>query len=379
MDTDARTAENCSGPWIDFLFDDEESWMSGYMRFEDAMAELEQGLPPSEDAGFLGVSIDPDDAKLVIVPVHWEATTSYGGGTAEGPDAVVSASHQLDMEDPAFGKAYRAGIAILPEDTTIRSLNNKAREAAQRVIKACERREELPEDLRFVNECSVKVNDSVYQSAKSWLAKGKLVAVLGGDHSSPQGLIRALSEVTPEGFGILHFDAHHDLRDAYEGFQYSHASIFHNVMSSYKNVTKLTQVGIRDYSRDERAYMVGLGGRGSCFYGRDIFRMKAEGRSFKSIADEIIATLPSNVYVSFDIDGLDPSYCPSTGTPVPGGLSFDEAVYILEALAASGRKVVGFDLTEVAPGADGSEWDANVGARLLYKLCGCLLKSRRLC
>ena len=125
--------------------------------------------------------------------------------------------------------------------------------------------------------------------------------------------------------------------------------------------------------------MVGLGGRGSCFYGRDIFRMKAEGRSFKSIADEIIATLPANVYVSFDIDGLDPSYCPSTGTPVPGGLSFDEAVYILEALAVSGRKVVGFDLTEVAPGADGSEWDANVGARLLYKLCGCLLKSRRLC
>jgi agmatinase len=125
--------------------------------------------------------------------------------------------------------------------------------------------------------------------------------------------------------------------------------------------------------------MESLGARGSCFYGRDIFRMKAEGETFKSIATEIICTLPEQVYVSFDIDGLDPSYCPSTGTPVPGGLSFDEAAYILEELVRSGRRVVGFDLTEVAPDPQGGEWDANVGARLLYKLCGCLLRSQKLC
>jgi agmatinase len=150
-------------------------------------------------------------------------------------------------------------------------------------------------------------------------------------------------------------------------------------MKEYPAVTKLTQVGIRDYSRDERNIMTGLGTRGACFYGRDIFRMKAEGETFKSVATEIISTLPDNVYVSFDIDGLDPSYCPSTGTPVPGGLSFDEAVYILEELAKSGRRVVGFDLTEVAPDPNGGEWDANVGARILYKLCGCLLRSQKLC
>jgi agmatinase len=353
------------------------------MKFEDAMGELEMGLPPSENAGFLGVSIDPEDAKLLMIPVAWEATTSYGAGTSKGPDVIVPASHQLDMEDAAFGKAFRAGIAVLPEDSTIRSLNDKAKEAAQRVIAACEARQEdepsVAEDLRFVNECSAKVNESVYKTAKHWLGKGKFVAVLGGDHSSPQGLIQALAETVPGGFGVLHFDAHHDLRDAYEGFKYSHASIFFNVMTSYPNVKKLTQVGIRDYSRDERTFMEKLGTRGSCFYGRDVFRMKAEGNTFKAIAAGIIATLPENVYVSFDIDGLDPSYCPSTGTPVPGGLSFDEAVFILEELAQSGRKVVGFDLTEVAPGPDGSEWDANVGARMLYKLCGCLLRSRKLC
>ncbi len=350
-----------------------------YMKFEEAMAELEQGMPPAAESGLLGVNIDPEDARLVIIPVHWEATTSYGGGTSDGPDVIIPASHQLDMEDAAFGKAFRAGITVVPEDTVIRSLNDKAKEAAQAVIKACERRSEDPENLKFVNECSVKVNEAVYGMAKSWLAKGKFVAVLGGDHSSPQGLIQALAETVPGGFGVLHFDAHHDLRDAYEGFKFSHASIFFNVMRSYPNVTKLTQVGIRDYSRDEKSYMQSLRNRGACFYGRDLFRMKAEGRSFKSIADEIIATLPRNVYVSFDIDGLDPSYCPSTGTPVPGGLSFDEAVYILEVLAASGRRVVGFDLTEVAPSQDGHEWDANVGARMLYKLCGCLLRSQQLC
>jgi len=350
-----------------------------YMKFEDAIAELEQGLPPSEDAGFLGVSMNPSDSKLVIIPVPWEATTSYGGGTSRGPEAIIPASHQLDMEDAAFGKAFRAGIAVLPEDSQIRALNAKAKDAAQEVIIACERREAAPDALRFVNECSVKINDSVYSAAKSWISKGKFVAVLGGDHSSPQGLIRALSESTPEGFGVLHFDAHHDLRRAYEGFTHSHASIFYNVMAEYSNVIKLTQVGIRDYSRDERAFMEELGPRGSCFYGRDIFRMKAEGETFKSIATEIISSLPDRVYVSFDIDGLDPSYCPSTGTPVPGGLSFDEAAYILEELVKSGRRVIGFDLTEVTPDPEGGEWDANVGARMLYKLCGCLLRSQKLC
>ncbi len=350
-----------------------------YMKFEEAMAELEQGLPPAEGAGFLGVNIHPDDAKLVMIPVSWEATTSYGGGTSNGPEVVVAASHQLDMEDAAFGKAFRAGIVSLPEDPVIHSLNEKAKAAAQKVILACEKRTSATDDLRFVNECSVKINDSVYKSAKYWLAKGKFVGLVGGDHSSPQGLIQALAETVPSGFGILHFDAHHDFRNAYEGFQYSHASIFYNVMTAYPQVTKITQVGIRDYSRDEREFMQNLGPRGDCFYGRDLFRRKAEGETFKSVASSIVATLPDNVYVSFDIDGLDPSYCPSTGTPVPGGLSFEEACYILEALAASGRRIVGFDLSEVAPAADGGEWDANVGARLLYKLCGSLLRSQKLC
>lgn len=353
--------------------------LNSNLSFSTMMADLESGLPSPKDAGFLGANLDPHDCKLVLIPVPWEATTSYGGGTSEGPTVIVPASHQLDLEDAAFGKAFRAGIAVVPEDQSIRSMNESARAAALRVIQAVEEKREPGSDLKLVNDCSERVNQSVYLASLSWLKKGKLVGVIGGDHASPQGLIRALAETVQDGFGVLHFDAHHDLRVAYEGFIYSHASIFYNVMSSYQKVTKLVQVGIRDYSRDERTYMDNLGARGKCFYGRDIFRMKAEGRTFQQIAKDIVDALPQNVYVSFDIDGLDPSYCPSTGTPVPGGLSYDEACYILEALAASGKKVVGFDLCEVAPGPDGDEWDANVGARMLYKLCGCLLRSQRLC
>jgi len=353
--------------------------MTSYMNFEEAMRQIVLGMPPAEDAGLLGISLDPADSSLVIIPVHWEATTSYGGGTSKGPDVIVPASHQLDIGDAAFGEPFRAGIAMVPEDPIIRRLSDEAKGAAKVVIEACMGGSDSTAERIFVNESSRKVNDSVYNMAKNWLSKDKFVAVLGGDHSTPQGLIRALSEKNTEGFGILQFDAHQDFRDGYEGFTYSHASIFFNVMMSYPEISKIVQVGIRDYSMDEKRFMESLGDRASCFYGRDIFRAKAEGKTFKEIASKIVDALPESVYVSFDIDALDPSYCPSTGTPVPGGLSFDEACYILEVLASSGRKVIGFDLSEVSPSGKGDEWDANVGARILYKLCGCLLRSQELC
>ena len=114
-----------------------------YDVFTKVMGELEQGLPSAKDAGFLGASLDPAECKLVLIPVPWEATTSYGGGTMEGPEAILPASHQLDLEDAAFGKAYRAGIALLPEDKEIRKLNAAARPVAKRVIEAVEHRRDM--------------------------------------------------------------------------------------------------------------------------------------------------------------------------------------------------------------------------------------------
>lgn len=351
----------------------------------DVLARLEAGTPPPPTAGIFGASIRPDDASLVLVPVAWDTTVSYGAGTAQGPAAMMAASHQLDLEDPFFAKPYRCGITMLPEDDDIVALNKASRVRALKVIER-QTGQGAPlaasndPDLAAVNAASARVNDRVFALAQEQLKAQRLVGIVGGDHSSPYGLIKALgAKYQGEGFGILHVDAHFDLRRAYEGFTHSHASIMYNVMETVPAAKMLVQLGIRDYSGEEKAYAEALGSRGAQYTGAALFRRKAKGESWHKIAGEIISKLPHNIYVSFDIDGLDPAFCPGTGTPVPGGLSYDEALYLLEELATSGKRIIGFDLCEVAPGTDGDEWDANVGARVLYKLCGAALHSNGKC
>ena len=130
------------------------------------------------------------------------------------------------------------------------------------------------------------------------------------------------------------------------------------------------QVGLRDIGAREVRQIQGSDGRIVAFFDHDLAQASLGGEPFQATAARIVAALPKQVYISLDIDGLDPSFCPHTGTPVPGGLSFREACALFAEVVKSGRQIVGFDLMEVAPGADGSTWDANVGARLLYKLCG---------
>src|SRR5207253_1046304 len=216
------------------------------------------------------------------------------------------------------------------------------------------------------------VNEWVYQTTKSLLDAGKMAVTLGGDHSVPFGAIRAYAERHP-GLGILHLDAHADPRDAYEGFTWSHASIFHNVMTKIDGVAKLVQVGVRDIGTAEMRMIDGSNGRIVTFFDDVLAQRKERGSPFAELADEIIAQLPADVYLSWDIDGLDPTLCPGTGTPVPGGLSWNEAIGLLRAIRRAKKRIVGFDLCEVAPGM--TEWDANVAARLLYKMIGFALLS----
>jgi agmatinase len=341
---------------------------------KDVLTRLADGTPPPPWAGLFGASLRPSDCQVVLIPVPWDATVSYGAGTAKGPEAMITASHQLDLEDGAYEQPFMQGITMLPVGPELLQLNAEARARAVRVLSGEDEDEvHIEADLAFVNAASEKVNTRVHALASEHLSAGRLVGVVGGDHSSPFGLIKALGERHRDGFGILHVDAHHDLRQAYEGFEHSHASIMYNVLHHVPAVHRLVQVGIRDYSREERDIARHLGHRGRTHYGRDLFRRQANGENWNFIVTDIIRTLPDAVYISFDIDGLDPAYCPGTGTPVPGGLSFDQAIFLIEAVAASGRKVIGFDLCEVAPSTQGGEWDANVGARLLYKLCGAAL------
>ena len=197
-----------------------------YRTLEEEIKVLELGLPPVEGDGFIGGRLDPSEASLVLIPVPWEATVSFGEGTAKAPDAIRITSHQLDVETYHYIKPYTAGISMLETDKSLHKLSNKARKKALKVIDALEKGETNQKALDFVNEASATLNSSVYEKAMEQINKGKFVGVVGGDHSSPLGLIKALNDTQSESFGILHVDAHHDLREAYEGFTYSHASIF---------------------------------------------------------------------------------------------------------------------------------------------------------
>lgn len=328
----------------------------------------------SHDSGIFGLPYTVEDAALVLIPVPWEATTSYGGGTAKGPSAILQASKQVDLFDLHFGNFFMSGIAMLPESAEVKEWNTLSKEAASVVIELQDiYLPDVQDALAIVNHRSELLNNYVYEQTKILLSAGKKVGLVGGDHSTPFGAIRAFLEAYPD-MGILHIDAHADLRDSYEGFNHSHASIMHNVITKTP-LAKLVQVGIRDFCDGEFEFINANQHRIKTFYDAQLAEAKFAGQSWSTLCDDIISHLPREVYISFDIDGLDPRYCPNTGTPVPGGLEFQEVLYLFRKLKASGRRIIGFDLNEVSPSEsnDADEWDANVGARLLYKLCGLML------
>ncbi len=341
---------------------------------ETSLRQFDPDAPAGPDSGIYGLPFSPEESRVVILPVPFEATTSYGGGTSEGPAAVLTASRQVDLFDYETGKPYESGIAMLPIPAEVEGWNREAKASAAPIIEAGGAGDEFVEQLSHVNRIGEALNAWVREQTSALLDSGKMAVILGGDHSVPYGAIQAYAERYP-GMGILHLDAHADLRDAYEGFTWSHASIFHNVMTKVPAVGKLVQVGVRDLGRAEREVIRGSGGRIETVFDADVARRRDSGTPFAEIADEMVAHLPEVVYLSWDIDGLDPTLCPGTGTPVPGGFSWNDAIALLRALVRGRKTIVGMDLCEVSPGD--TEWDANVGARLLYKMIGFALLTQR--
>jgi agmatinase len=341
---------------------------------------FDPNAPAQPGSGIFGLPHSEADARVVLLPVPWEATTSYGGGAADGPSAILRASMQVDLFDLDVERPYAPGIHMLPEDAEIRAWNDEAKGHAAKVIEAGGAGDDpsLGHALARVNELSAAVNARVEREVGRLLDAKKIVGLVGGDHSVPFGALVALARRRKSSFGILHVDAHSDTRRAYEGFTHSHASIMHNVLESIPEVTKLVQVGIRDVCEEEIAYTKAQGARVDIAFDRDLALRKLEGEPFGAIARAIAQQLPNELWVSFDIDGLDPRFCPHTGTPVPGGLDFQEAIAILREVVRAGKKILGFDLNEVAPNTrdEADEWDGNVGARLLYKMIGFTLASQ---
>jgi agmatinase len=334
---------------------------------------------PAVHDGIFGLPTTPEQSGVVLVPVPWEATVSYGSGTADGPAAILKASRQVDLLDRETGRPYRDGIAMLPIPQDVRAWSDEARRKALPVIEAGGTGDDpaLRRAAAEVNTLCERMNAWVYEQVRRWLDQERLVGVVGGDHSVPFGAIRAVAEKHP-GLGVLHFDAHADLRQAYEGLKWSHASIMYNVLHELPEVARLVQIGVRDFGEDEDALIRERPDRVRTYFDADLRTKLFDGESWHRLALRMAADLPRDVFVSFDIDGLDPALCPHTGTPVLGGLSFPEATAVFRALVETGRRIVGFDLVEVAPDPDGrSEWDGNVGARVLYKEIGYALISQR--
>lgn len=325
-----------------------------------------------KDSNVFGLPFTPEEADIVLIPVPWEVTVSYGAGASEGPLHVMEASFQVDLFHPEFPTLWKKGIAMIdmPEEMAIRS--EELKEQAQVIIEMwedgidVENNAEAQAIQKKINAACEDMNTWVEQQTTYWMNQGKMVGLLGGDHSTPLGYMRALAKKHND-FGILHIDAHMDLRIAYEGFTYSHASIMYNALQ-IPQISRLVQVGIRDFCEQENDVATTQAGRVFVHTSADIRRRQFEGATWKDICDSVIEQLPQKVYISFDIDGLDPTLCPNTGTPVPGGLWFEEATYMLSKLKESGREIIGFDLVEVAPGED--DWNGNVGARLLFHLAG---------
>ena len=334
------------------------------------------------NGNLFGFPVNESEADIVIIPIPWDATASYGKGTSEGPKVILEASTQLDFYHPKLENAYQTKVYLAPISQEWAKINSKLCIEAIEYISFLEEGGKLEDNSQFqttvenIGQAQNALKSNLKERALHLMNQGKIVGVLGGEHSVPLGLIEAIDSIG-KSFGILQIDAHADLRHAYEGFEQSHASIMFNALKNCSNLTKLVQVGIRDIAQSEVDLIKNSNGRIATYFDWDLKEGQFNGESWNFQVDKIISDLPDLVYISFDIDGLSPELCPNTGTPVVGGFKLEEINYLFFKLVESGKRIVGFDLNEVSPGNVG-DWDANVGSRALWNLVCAVEKNRRI-
>lgn len=335
------------------------------------------------NGNLFGFPCNEAEADLIIIPIPWDATASYGKGTSNGPQAILDASTQLDFFHPRLEKAYETKIFLTPISEKWKAINDSLNDRASEYFSDLEQLGEASAQLKHkaiideINTAHEALTSNLKSRVETLIQSGKICAVLGGEHSTPLGLIQAINAHYTS-FSILQIDAHADLRNAYEGFNQSHASIMYNVVESCDKLNQLVQVGIRDLSSDEYERSL-THPKITTYFDWNLKEESFHGKTWSTQCDEIIESLSNDVYISFDIDGLIPNLCPNTGTPVAGGFTLEQLSFLIFKLVDSGRKIIGFDLNEVSPGSSG-DWDANVGARALWQLvCATELSRRKSC
>ena len=329
-----------------------------------------------------GVKTTFASADLILIPAPWEATASYAGGAAQGPELIKKASSQLDFFNRSFKACYNRQIYFELEDPAIKSLNQKVRSYAQAVQKNWTEDKILTSAdkalCQKVNQASLSFLEGLYKKSLNIFEQGKIPALVGGEHSVSLSLIRLIGEKLKGDYGLLHIDAHADLRESYQGFKHSHASVMYNVLDLPFPPKKLVQVGVRDYSKEEYEY-IKSSQHIDCFFDEDIYKNLFNGKNWGEICESIVSALPQKIYVSLDVDGLLWSYAPGTGTPVPGGLSYNQLLYLFAEIKRQKKQLIAFDVVETSSGEKKeqafSEWNGNVASRLIYWLAGLALWS----
>ena len=333
-----------------------------------------------------------ESADLVLIPVPWSATASYKGGTEKAPELIRRCSHELDFFKPEFSGSYNHKIHFLALDPWVEKLNQEARQALKNLeSKDKAQRAKL---LQQVNQASQKLLDWLHEKSLGLLKEAKIPALVGGDHCVSEGLISVIGEQSRGDYGLLHLDAHADLRFCYQGLKHSHASIMNNVLKLKQAPKKLVQVGVRDFCEEENQ-LIQSDKRITCYQDEWLYNQQFQGKTWASLCKEIISQLPEQIYISLDVDVLSWEYAPGTGTPVPGGLSFNQLLYLLSETKRQSKKLLAFDVVESSPGASSpgesspgesdsqssselADWNGNVSARLIYHLSGLALNSYKL-
>lgn len=323
-----------------------------------------------------GLPVEVDESRLVFIPVPWDVTASNDRGTANAPEIILRSSYQIDLHDPLVPNAWKEGMAMEKIDPVIKSRNLDLGKMASRLIRFLETggdpddRAEMNRILDHVNQASAAMLVELEVKCLQYMEKGQIPFLVGGDHSVSLGLISALAR--NESFGILQIDAHADMRESYQGFYNSHASVMFNALE-LDNVAQIVQVGTRELCQEEVHFISENHKRVKTFFDHDLQQRLFSGESWASICKDIADRLPENIYLSFDVDGLDPSVCPNTGTPVPGGLTYHQVIYLLETIYKEGKRFLGADLVETGPG----RLDGIVSSRLLYRIAGMLIGSNQ--
>lgn len=274
---------------------------------------------------FLGIQSSFDDADICITPVHYDATTSYGSGTRFGPNAIIDASTQLELYDLELKSNICDKLSIYTLD-----------------------------ELALHKGDPSKMLENVSQVVGCIVNLGKKPVIFGGEHSISAGAVKGFKKhYDLSSISVLQIDAHADLRDSYEGTKYSHASVMRRIREQVGNAV---QVGIRSMCDEEAEYIKKEKIGKSIFYGQDVDKK------------QVLSQLKNDVYITIDVDGFDPSIFPGTGTPEPGGLSWNTGLSLLKEVAKK-KNIIGFDLMETSP-IPGSHVTEFATAKLAYKLMG---------